>query len=172
MASYADSGTVEVKLRGDWWVRVRHRLTQGQYNIAQAYLTNTELVTVPKPGTDEFTIRLVAKPDVLGHEIALVAVSIIDWNLTDEAGNVLPLDDAHRFDSVRKMDREDFATVLDAVNKLNEPRSADDQVAFRDGSDAGVTLGVGASTGAASEVPDGAGVLAAVGDSDGPLSSG
>jgi hypothetical protein len=130
---YLETKIIRIHLGDEWWVDIREKLTQGAWAAAERWLTATEVATVPKPGkSDEYIVRLVAHPEMEQHALALVSGAIVDWNLTDERG-IMPLSpEQSRLASIQSLTREHFEKILKEVERLNAPRSDEEQANFRD----------------------------------------
>ena len=119
-----------IHLHDEWWVDVRERLTVGQRANAQRWLTLTEVANVP--GTTD--VKLVVRPDTERYALYMVSGAIIEWNLTDADGTILPLEpEASRIASIQSIDCDDFDAIAREVERLNAPRSDNEQANFRSG---------------------------------------
>jgi hypothetical protein len=99
---------------GEWWVEVRDHLRRGEFKSAQQALVRP-IMRYEGVG-DKATASTSGAIDTQSYQNELVISSIIAWNLTDEAGNELPLaPDAARRASVDLLPTEVFDRILDHV---------------------------------------------------------
>ena len=113
-----NSAVKDVDLGDGFVVTVRTRLTHGETKRAkQALMDATMKVVDETPETS-------AKIDMVNYEQEIAMAAIIAWNLTDEAGNVLPLEpeEAKRA-SIDLMDSDDFDKVVAAIEGVAKKKS-------------------------------------------------
>ena len=108
-----------------FWIDVKKALTAEDYEAAQRALFGK--MSMSNEG-------LSAEPDTIAYQHELVFRAIVEWNLTDENGELLPLtppDAKHA--SIRRLPQSVFLDVYERVNEASAPRSKDDEVRFRIG---------------------------------------
>lgn len=113
-----------IQVAEGYWIDVKKSLSAEEFEHAQSAL----LGTVSFGNKGEFQ----SEPDTAGYQRQLVCRAIIDWNLTDEEGQPLPLapDDA-KMASILRLPQEVFGEIFDLVNETSGSRSKDDEVRFR-----------------------------------------
>jgi hypothetical protein len=99
-----------VDLGGDFWVEVKTHLTHGETKAAKRALMQATLKVV------DDVQETSAKIDMVEYQQAKAFAAIIAWNLTDDAGNELPLspDDA-KVASIDLLDDDDFDKIMVAI---------------------------------------------------------
>lgn len=114
----------------DYWIDIKTNLTTEDYESAQ----RTLLGKISMVGTG----GIQSEPDTVAYQYALVASSIVDWNLTDENDQPLLLtpDDEKR-KSISRLPQSVFLDVYERVNNASAPRTRDEEVSFRDGGPGG-----------------------------------
>lgn len=134
----------------EYWVDLKKYLSHGATEKAALALQEMELHQGrPQPA-----------PNVFKQQSELVFASILGWNLDDDNGTVWPIN----MQSIRRLPGEVFKLLHDEVEKLNGPRSPQEQAQFR-AEDLGgdPVAGGGVDTAGAVDVPGAAGVLEAPG---------
>lgn len=101
-----------------WWVKVRKCLSNGEMDYCKDALS-----------------RLIdgkAAPDMAAYQQEMVVASIVEWNLTDEQDQVIPLAPAQwKHQAVRKLPERVFSRIYQKVNDLNSDRTVDERRQFR-----------------------------------------
>lgn len=117
-----------IEVAEGYWIDVKTSLTAEDHEYAQRALLGK--VTMGSTG------KLQSEPDTIAYQNELVARSVVDWNLTDESGVLLPLDpDEAKCESIKRLPQSVFSMIFDRVNEESGPRSKEDEVNFRaDGS--------------------------------------
>jgi hypothetical protein len=141
----------------EWWIRVRNSLPTIDFEAAQRALLSAgiDLSTIDREkleAGDPEGAALAVKPDMTAFQVELLSRSIVDWNLTDEEDNPLPLgrltddlvDETRRNAqveitraSLRRLPGELFMVLFRAVNSLGGPRGSAERVQFRAGAASG-----------------------------------
>jgi hypothetical protein len=144
------SGTTRITFgdNDEWWVDVRLHLRRNEFRSAQAALIRPIMRYEGTVGSTTGNI------DTPAYQNELVLAAIVAWNLTDENGDLLPLEPAAaRRASVDVLPTEVFDKILDVVQKgtpgSNPDRAeeeAKDNEAFRSGSEASALPDEGALT--------------------------
>lgn len=113
-----------VHVADGYWIDIKTNLTTEDYEKAQRVLFNS--VELGASG------EMQTAPDAIAFQMEQVFLSIVDWNLTDEDGVLLPLstEDEKRA-SIKKLPQSVFTLVYDRVVESNQPRSKEDEVSFR-----------------------------------------
>lgn len=134
----------------EYWVDLRKYLSHGATEKAHLALQEMELHQGrPQPA-----------PNVYKQKTELVHAAILGWNLDDDNGTIWPIN----VQSIRRLPDEVFELLHGEVERLNAPRSKEDQAQFRAadlGGDQVARGGVDAA--GAVDVPGAAGVLEAPG---------
>lgn len=146
-----------------YWAKVRRYLRRADYKAAQAILVSPEMRLVE----DESETK--GKVDTGGYQDELVARALVEWNLTDETGALIPLGtvdpvtgpDATRYAAVGKLPEAPFDQILRAIHgqegkKKTQEGEAPAQDPFPAGREGGAVPDaevVGAAAGA-DAVPD------------------
>lgn len=139
--------TETVPLGDDYWAKVRE-LSTDEYAPIEDILAQ---VGVAGEG-------MTAEVHMAVYRRALVTAALVDWNLTDEDDQPLPVD-GH---SVGRLPISAFEALHKAVSALNGPRRGREVAQFRDAGAVGAQDGHAGSAGAAA-VPVGAGAVEAAG---------
>ena len=106
-----------------YWVDVKQTLTTEEY-------ANSQRVLLGKLSLDDGKIS--TEPDTIAYQFELVSSSIVDWNLTDEDGVLLPLSPPEaKVASIKKLPQSVFVMLYERVNEVVKPRSKDDEISFR-----------------------------------------
>jgi hypothetical protein len=72
------------------------------------------------------------KPDISAYQTEMVVLSIVDWNLTDHDGNVLPLTPmSEKRRSVSRLPSPVFEQLYAEVNNFNSEQSPEEEASFR-----------------------------------------
>lgn len=154
-------GTERIPLHGDYFVTVKKFLSSEDYDEAKKALTH---FNVDDPTTDKTDEKAAIRPDpnVPEYQRELVVAAIVDWNLTDQNDQLLPLEPvAARRAAVKRLPEVVVTKLYKAVQKNDadpEPQAA---ATFPAGSDGGGEGGDGWTAGAEAVQP-GAGVLDAL----------
>ena len=108
-----------------FWIDIKKSLTAEDYEAAQRALLGKMVMN---------GANLTAEPDTILYQHELVFRSIIDWNLTDENGELLPLTPAQaKHDSIRRLPQVVFVDIYEKINEASTPRGGEEEVRFRDG---------------------------------------
>jgi hypothetical protein len=108
-----------------FWIDIKTSLTAEDYEAAQRAL----LGKMSMSGNN-----LTAEPDTIAYQNELVYRAIVDWNLTDEEGNDLPLTPAKlKHNSISRLPQAVFIDIYERINEASKPRSGEDEIQFRDG---------------------------------------
>jgi hypothetical protein len=111
-----------------FWIDLRTSLSAEDYEAGQRVLLGRMTMTDSK---------LNSTPDTIGYQHELVFRSIVDWNLTDEEGAVLPLEPAkEKHDSIRRLPQLVFIDLYQRITVASTPRGGQEESTFRDGGDA------------------------------------
>lgn len=118
----AYTGTIRVKVGPpdqDYWVDLKKYITQGGQEEAEKALLRMKIV-----GNDT-----VPNPDVARWRKLLVTAALSDWNLTDDKGQVLPLNAA----SVNRLPIPVFNQLWLQVqaNNSETEKTPEEQIDFR-----------------------------------------
>ena len=139
------NGPERLNVAEGYWVDVKKSLTAADYEAAQRVLLGK--MTMSGEGFS-------AEPDSVAYQGELVALSILDWNLTDEEGVALQLTpDSAKRESILRLPQSVFLEVYKHVNEASALRGKKDETKFRPGS-AGDDAGREARSTVAAEVPD------------------
>lgn|GEM_PF-2961441 len=95
---FVDPEVKRVQLSNDFWIDCKRRLTVRESRMAMAAAVDVD-------GLGKITPRL----DKLG--LTEVAAYVIDWNLTDASGNVVP----YSLEALESLSVEGFNMIEDAV---------------------------------------------------------
>lgn len=113
-----------IEVAPGYWIEVKKSLTAEEFEHAQSAL----LGNVSFGAGGEFK----SEPDTAAYQREIVFRSIVDWNLTDENDQPLPLTpDEDKMKSIMRLPQEVFGMVFDLVNETSGARSKDDEVRFR-----------------------------------------
>jgi hypothetical protein len=111
----------------DYWIDIKTSLTAEDYEAAQRALLGK--VSMSNGGMS-------AEPDTIAYQHELVFRSIVDWNLTDENGEPLPLTPANdKHASIRRIPQSVFIDLYTRINEASTPRDKEDDIRFRSGSE-------------------------------------
>ncbi len=126
LSGYSEVTTLTFGAGNEWWIRVRKYLLRGDFKAAQAKLISPVMKYVDE--ASETSGRI----DTGGYHNELVARGLVEWNLTDEAGVLIPLGqvtadgpDAVRYRAVDMLPEEVFDKVLGAINGAAPKKKAD-----------------------------------------------
>lgn len=123
----------------EWWVEVKESIPQGDFQAAQALLFRNSAVDAKGPR---------AQTDMLGFQLELTSRALVNWNLTDEQGTILPFGTlVEKQASLLSLPAPVYKLIAEKVATLNGSRSKDETNSFRAGSEAG-------HTGEANDQPD------------------
>lgn len=112
-----------------YWIDLRTSLTAEDYEAGQRVLLGKMTMVGGS---------LNSTPDTIGYQHELVFRSVVDWNLTDEEGDPLPLEpDKAKHDSIRRLPQSVFIDLYNRINAASTPRGGQEEVQFRDDSAAG-----------------------------------
>jgi hypothetical protein len=110
-----------------FWIDVRTSLTAEDYAGAQRVLMGKMTMQDSK---------LNASPDTIAYQHELVFRGIVNWNLTDEEGVLLPLEpDKLKHDSINRLPQSVFNELYLKINAASTPRRGGEEAQFRAGSD-------------------------------------
>lgn len=108
-----------------YWVDIKKGLSAEDYEAAQRALLGK--MSMNNNG-------LSAEPDTVAYQHELVFRAIVDWNLTDENDQPLPLAPADvKHASIRRLPQFVFIDLYERINAAATPRSKAEEVNFRDG---------------------------------------
>jgi hypothetical protein len=100
----------------EYWVDLKNYLSHGATEKAHVALQEMELVNgKPQPA-----------PNVFKQKSELVLAAVLDWNLDDDNGTVWPIN----MQSIRRLPDEVFGLLHSEVERLNGPRSKEEQAQF------------------------------------------
>jgi hypothetical protein len=109
---------------GEFWIDIKTSLTAEDYEHAQRVLFGK----MAMHGAD-----LSATPDTISYQHELVFRAIVNWNLTDEDGDLLPLEpEKAKHDSIRRIPQSIFVDLYQRVNQASSARTGGDELQFRD----------------------------------------
>jgi hypothetical protein len=124
LALFNTPDRIEVTDDGAFWIDIKTSLTADDYEHAQRVLFGK----MAMKGGD-----LSATPDTISYQHELVFRAVVDWNLTDEDGDLLPLEpEKAKHDSIRRIPQSIFIDLYNRVNKASSARSSGDELQFRD----------------------------------------
>ncbi len=143
------STITKVELGGGWWVRVRKFLSRGDFKAAQA-----KLITPTMKYTEQEQAETTGSVDTGGYQNELVARAIVEWNLTDENDQPIPIGTVHpdngpdltRYRAVNVLPGEVFDKLLLAIEGA-APKTKD-KLAAKDGETPTDPFPVGSAAGA------------------------
>lgn len=136
-----------------YWVEIRTCLSRRDLRAAEKLLTDA---TIDVSAGGAQSARMM--PDVTAYRDHMVTASIVDWNLDDDAGQVLPITP----EAVQELAGEDWDRIWERVNLLNGPDGPAERRRFPAGGVGGDPVGPGRTADPAA-VPPGAGDVAAPG---------
>lgn len=160
-----------------WWVDVKLGLSVEEAEKAEEALINTR---VEEQRTARGKMRTVVRPEMrlMPHMFEVVLCSIVNWNLTDEQDQPLPLDHDYEVEektkrpsprrlSLKKIPQASYDKISEVVMAANRPMSREETASFLD---AGDVDGPGDRDQRPDDpgVPDGADVVEQDGDEDRP----
>ena len=127
LSHYSDVERIDVtppgSAEGPFYVSIKKYLTGDEFEAAKRALST---VKVADSG-------ITPEPDIAAYQRELIVASVLDWNLTDENDQVLPLAPlADKRISVGKLPETVLAQLLLKINESNEPRTTEDKVNFPD----------------------------------------
>jgi len=112
-----------------YWIDVKSSLNAADYEAAQRAL----LGKMSMQGGN-----LSAEPDTVAYQHELVFRAIVDWNLTDEDGQLLPLTPAtEKHTSIRRLPQSAFVAIYEKINDAATPRKREEEIRFPVGSESG-----------------------------------
>lgn len=118
----AYSGTERIALDGQYWVDVKNCLSIQEKNRAERALM-TPVVDLNGRGS--------ATVDMVGFRNAMMAASIVGWNIDDDDGAVWPLEPpAVREANISRLPGPVFDQIWEVVNRLNGPRDPAEAARF------------------------------------------
>jgi hypothetical protein len=115
LSDYQDVTTVYFDDDNKWWAKVRKHLRRGDFKAAQVALISPEMRFVDDDkGESKQDTR--GRVDTGSYQNELVARALVEWNLTDEEGVLLPLapDEMKRV-SVDLLPEPVFEKILNAI---------------------------------------------------------
>ena len=129
------SGTETIKIRDEYWVKVRECVDQIDLEASQQALLGDRLHS-EQIGQADITTKIDINPSA--HQYEIVARAVADWNLTDDDGAKLPLEpvsskmgkDARKAAvevtrlSLERLPAPVFVQIYTRVNELNSPEDA------------------------------------------------
>ncbi len=145
LSEYDDTTTLTFGKDGQWWVKVRKFIERRGFKRAQAALLSP-VMAIRGKGDQETK----GKVDSAAYQDELVFAAVLDWNLTDRDGNVLPLapDDAKRA-SIDLLPEEVFEAIVTVVEKAtpSTPKEEDEaaEADFQAPVEGSALAGVGAA---------------------------
>lgn len=116
----------------EWWIELRETLPQADYEATQrVFLGDTHLEQrANESGAGDMLVK--AGANELAYQKELLIRGIVDWNLTDEKGEKLPLDSqVERAASIARLPQAVFIGVYQVLTLLNQPRGAADRTRFQ-----------------------------------------
>jgi hypothetical protein len=156
----AYEGTERIDLGDGYWVDVKKCLSSAEYAPVELALGARQQVNVN--GGRQF-----AQIDTRAARIELVVASIVAWNVDDEDGTVWPLTpEKVKRANVERLPHPVREVIWKRCDDLNGPEKPADRARFPDPDGSGDPDGDGGTAGAGG-IPDGEGVLAAVGPDEG-----
>jgi hypothetical protein len=127
------SGTTRIDLGRGYWVDVRNCLSREQSEVAEKLLMSATIYRDAEGGA--------RSNDTSAYRTYRVAASIVAWNLDDGEGDqavIWPYNNhAAILAGVRRLPDPAFIKIWQHIDKLNTPRSQEEQARFPDASDAG-----------------------------------
>ena len=170
LSDYSKIVTVYLDADQKWWAKVRRNLTRGDFKSAQDILITA---TMRYSGGDDDTSDAKAETsgpvNTGGYQNELVARALVEWNLTDENDNPIPIGsldaqrrpDPTRYAAIDAIPQEAFDLLLAAIegatNKKKVPAATANDKFRSTGAEGAATEGTGA--GGVGAVPGGAEVL-------------
>ena len=170
LSDYSKITTVYLDPDQKWWAKVRRFLTRGDFKAAQDILITA---TMRYSGGDDDATDAKAETsgpvNTGGYQNELVARALVEWNLTDENDNPIPLGglnaqrmpDPTRYAAVDVIPQEAFDLILGAIEgatvKKKVPAATANDKFRGSGTEGAATEGTG--SGGAGEVSGGAEVL-------------
>lgn len=130
LSDYAATTTITFGDEGQWWVKVRQHLRRGDFRAAQTALVRPIMSFT---GTDSDTkAETHGDVDHVGYQNELVVRGVVDWNLTDENGVLLPLaPEAARRQSVDALPEEVFEKIVAVLQPARPAKKEDEAAAER-----------------------------------------
>ena len=169
LSDYTKITTVYLDADQKWWAKVRRYLTRGDFKSAQDILiTATMRYSGGEDDSTDAKAETSGPVNTGGYQNELVARALVEWNLTDENDNPIPIGslnaqrqpDPTRYAAVDVIPQEAFdlllASIEGATVKKKVTATANDK--FR-GPGAQGADAEGTGSGGVGEVPTGAEVL-------------
>ncbi len=145
LSEYDEVETLYFGKDKQWWVKVRKFIERKGFKRAQSALLSP-IMAIKGKGDSETKGRV----DSAAYQDELVFAAVLDWNLTDRSGVVLPLtpDDAKRA-SIDALPEEVFEAIVTVVEKAtpSEKKEEDEaaEAEFPAPVEGGALAGVGAA---------------------------
>jgi hypothetical protein len=122
------SGTTDVDLGRDYWIKVRNCVPREKMEVAESLLMSA---TIVREGDGA---AVSSSSDTAAYRTYMVAASVVSWNLDDGEGDsalVWPFNnDAAILRGVKRLPSGAFNEVYAVVNRLNSPRTPEEQQRF------------------------------------------
>lgn len=119
----AYSGTKRVEIDGHYWVEVKECLSIREKNDAERALMT--------PMLDLNNGRGSASVDMVGFRYAMMAASIVAWNLDDDNGAIWPLEPQQvKEANIARLPGPVFDQIWVVLNDLNGPRDPAEAARF------------------------------------------
>lgn len=97
-----------------WWIDVKDHLSRREQATASAALIQS---TVRYVGIDD--AETTGSINTTAYQMELVVASVVDWNLTDEEDQPLPLSpDEDKRESINRLPSEVFTTIIGHVQGI------------------------------------------------------
>lgn len=120
-------GVERVTVAPGFWIDVKKSLSADDYAAAQRALLGT--MKMDSGGMH-------SEPDSVGYQQELVFLAIADWNLTDASETQLPLvPESLKRESIKRLPQSVFLDIYQRVTAASTPRSPEDEMSFRNGSE-------------------------------------
>ena len=120
------SGTTDVDLGRGYWIRVRNCVPREKMEVAESLLMSATIVREDNGNA--------TSSDTAAYRTYMVAASVVSWNLDDGEGENARIweynNDAAILRGVKRLPSREFNEVYAVVNRLNSPRSPEDQARF------------------------------------------
>ena len=127
LSHYSDTERIDVTPvgveDGPYYVVIKKYLTGDEFEAAKRALSSVKIEDS----------NLTPEPDIAAYQRELIVASVIDWNLTDENDQPLPLTPLPaKRTSVGKLPETVLSSLLIKINETNEPRTAAEKLSFPD----------------------------------------
>jgi hypothetical protein len=118
------------------WVRVLTKMSRAQKRAVEEHWINSVDMKIGEKadGTPTVSVGASGYGRVLRQQDSLVLGAVVDWNLTDEEGNALPLQpDEAREQAIGDLPEDVFDLLHRVAKRAVTPRTPAEQARFRDG---------------------------------------